>query len=152
MAKSEDIEAKLAAYVDGELDEADRAEIEKHLTNNPQHRQLIQELMQQRHFLRGLPRHSAPGDVADAINGQLERAVLLGDIDDDSQSTRMRIGHGPQIRAVAAVLLLTITLASVIYYLLPSPNRKPTQIADLRVLPTTNSSDAPLATRGDSFE
>ncbi|HEY1629304.1 MAG TPA: polysaccharide biosynthesis/export family protein [Tepidisphaeraceae bacterium] len=137
MAKSEDIEAKLAAYVDGQLDAADRAEIEKHLAEHPQHRQLIAELMQHKQLLKNLPREHAPADVAEAINAQLERAVLLGDIDDDSHAAAMRIGRGPQMRAIAAVLLLTASLAAVIYYLLPSPSRKPPQLADLRTLPTT---------------
>ena len=44
MANTENIEAKLCAYVDGELDEAGRAEIEAHLAANVQHRQLIEEL------------------------------------------------------------------------------------------------------------
>jgi hypothetical protein len=144
MAKSEDIEAKLAAYVDGQLDSADRAEIEKHLADHPQHRLLIAELMQQKQLLKNLPRERAPGDVAEAINAQLERAVLLGDIDDDSHAAGLRMGRGPQIRAIAAVLLLTASLAAVIYYLLPSPSRKPPQIADLRTLPTTEPADVAL--------
>jgi anti-sigma factor RsiW len=61
MANTENIEAKLCAYVDGELDPAGRAEIEAHLTANPQHRQLMAELMQQRDLLGGLPRERAPG-------------------------------------------------------------------------------------------
>ena len=41
MANTEQIEAKLCAYVDGELDAAGRAEIEQHLAANPQHRALV---------------------------------------------------------------------------------------------------------------
>ena len=145
MAKSEDIEAKLAAYVDDELDAADRAEIEKHLKDNPQHRQLIAELIEHRQMLKNLPRESAPGDVAEAINSQLERAVLLGDIDDDSHISNLRIGRGPQIRAIAAILFLTVGLAAAIYYMLPSPNRKPPQLADIRNMPTTAPTELPLA-------
>ena len=42
---TENIEAALCAYVDGELDAKERVEIEKHLEANPQHRQLLLELM-----------------------------------------------------------------------------------------------------------
>src|SRR4051794_28971008 len=106
MAKTEDIEAKLAAYVDGELNSADRAEIEKHLSTHPTHHQLLEELIRQRDLLRGLPREMAPADVADAVTAHLERAVLLGDVDGgvDAAGSWARWAH---FRAVAAVLLLT---------------------------------------------
>src|SRR3982750_4298631 len=113
MARTEDIEAKLAAYVDGELDEAGRAEIEKHLAGNPQHAQLIAELTQQRELMRALPRETAPADVSEQINAQLERAVLLGDDagDDAGVAGSIQMSHWPQIRAIAAVLVLTTGLA-----------------------------------------
>ena len=41
----EEIEAKLAAYVDGELTPAERVEIETYLQTNPSHRILLQDLM-----------------------------------------------------------------------------------------------------------
>jgi anti-sigma factor RsiW len=71
MANTENIEAKLAAYVDGELDASERAEIEQHLAANPQHRKLIEELRVARQYLRQLPREQAPPDVAEALNAQL---------------------------------------------------------------------------------
>ena len=67
MANTEQIEAKLCAYVDGELDAAGRAEIEAHLAANPQHRELLTELMAQRELLRELPREPSihlGGDAA----------------------------------------------------------------------------------------
>src|SRR5690348_8745682 len=107
MARTEDIEAKLAAYVDGELDEVGRAEIEKHLTTNPQHAQLIRELTQQRQFVRDLPRELAPADVSEQINAQLERAALLGsDVDDEMHAGSLRIDRWQQFRAIAAVIVL----------------------------------------------
>src|SRR3954452_22294926 len=137
MARTEDIEAKLAAYVDGELDEAGRAEIEKHLATNPQHAQLIRELMQQRQIVRDLPREMAPADVAEQINAQLERAALLGDdASDDVDSTALRISHWRQFRAIAAVLVLTAGLSIVVYYVLPSPSQRST-VTQLIPLPTT---------------
>src|SRR4051812_15318112 len=77
MANTENIEAKLCAYVDGELDAAGRAEIEAHLASNPQHRQLMAELNGQRGLLRGLPRAKAPDDLLETVQTQLERSVLL---------------------------------------------------------------------------
>ena len=59
MANTENIEAKLCAYIDGDLDAQGRAEIEKHLAANPQHRGLIEQLSKQRDLLRQLPREEA---------------------------------------------------------------------------------------------
>jgi hypothetical protein len=154
MATTEDIEARLAAYIDGALDAAGRAEIERHLASNPQHRGLIEELMQQRDMLRALPRARAPGDIADNINAHLERAALLGD--DDAAAIDqpiLRIGHWSQLRAVAAVLLLVFSLAAVVYYVISSPKTNdefarsietaPTAGDSLRAAaPTTGASDA----------
>ncbi|WP_428940156.1 zf-HC2 domain-containing protein [Fontivita pretiosa] len=135
MARTEDIEAKLAAYVDGELDEAQRAQIEMHLSSNPQHRQLIEELIQQRQLLRQLPRAMAPPDIAESLTAQLERAVLLGDVDAEVQAASRRIGHWRQLRMAAAVLVLLGALLAVIIQLLPSPNQRLPEIADLRPSP-----------------
>ena len=127
MPNTEDIEAKLCAYVDGELDEAGRGEIERHLTANPQHRKLIAELIEQRDLLRALPRARAPLDVAETLNAQLERAALLNE-EDDWRDQPIRLSRWPQVRAAAAVLLLVFGLAAVVYYVVPSPNRTNTSV------------------------
>jgi len=77
-ANQEQIEARLAAYIDGELDVGERAKIEKHLAGNPQHKALIEELMIQRDLLHAVPREKAPPEIAETIQSQLERSVLLG--------------------------------------------------------------------------
>ncbi len=70
------IEARLAAYVDNELDPSERVEIENHLAQNPQYRGLIEELRGGRDILRGLPREAAPAEFAEAFNSILERNAL----------------------------------------------------------------------------
>src|SRR5439155_24183600 len=86
MANTENIEAKLCAYVDGALDAAGRAEIEAHLAANPQHRQLMAELSDQRSLLRDLPHAKAPQDLLESVQTQLERSVLLPPVGDDSDA------------------------------------------------------------------
>jgi hypothetical protein len=124
MANTENIEAKLCAYVDGDLDAAGRAEIEAHLAANPQHRQLMTELMAQRDLIRDLPRVKAPEDLLESMHSQLERSVLLGQ-GANQADVAGRINRLPQVFAVAAVLLLAIGLMAVIYFVLPqnSPHR-----------------------------
>lgn len=135
MANTENIEAKLCAYVDGELDPAGRAEIEAHLAAHPQHQQLMAELMRQRELLAALPRERAPEDLFEAMTNQLERSVLL---DGDAAAgagaagaggaggthAARRINPWPQVFAAAAVLALAIGLAAVIYFVLPDPSQR----------------------------
>ena len=122
---TEQIEARLCAYVDGELDAVERAEIEKHLAANPAHRLLLNELMQTRDLLQALPHVSAPQDVSEILQGHLERSVLLdGPMEFETQSAG-RINRWSQYRAVAAILLLTAGLAGVIYKILPSNRPQP---------------------------
>src|SRR5439155_5967730 len=125
MANTEQIEAKLCAYVDGELDAAGRAEIEAHLEANPQHRQLLAELMEQRELLKALPRAKAPDDLYESFQTQLERSVLL-DHREPAAHIAGRINRWPQVFAAAAVLTLAVGLAAVIY-LVVLPDRHKTR-------------------------
>jgi hypothetical protein len=116
---SENIEAKLCAYVEGDLDEAGRVEIERHLEAHPNHRRLLAELKSTRELLRFLPREKAPEDLSEAFNERLERSALL-------DSPGMEIGAAthtenliPRFLAMAAVVVLTAGLAVVVYFALP---------------------------------
>src|SRR4051812_25764016 len=133
MANTENIEAKLCAYVDGELDAAGRAEIEAHLAANPQHRQLLEELTRQRELLRDLPREKAPDDLSESLQAQLERSVLLGS---QQSAVAGKISHWPQFMALAAVLVLAIGLAAVIYMVLPDQSK---QLHNYAALPATSA-------------
>lgn len=152
MANTEQIEAKLCAYVDGELDAAGRAEIEAHLQANPQHRQLLDELMRQRDLVRGLPRAKAPEDLFDSFQTQLERSVLLDHREEEPPAVAGRINRSSQWMAIAAVLAMAIGLAAVIY-LVVLPRHQPggdyaamTRRANTGTQPTTVESETmPLA-------
>lgn len=126
MANTENIEAKLCAYVDGELDAAGRAEIEAHLAANPQHRQLMAELMQQHALLSDLPRERAPEDLFETVQSHLERAVLL---DTGRAVVAGRINPWPGRMAKAAVLLLAVGLAAVVYFVLPVGQQSHNKVA-----------------------
>ncbi len=133
------IESKLCSFVDGELDEAGRAEIEKHLTANPQHRRLLEELRRTSALVRGLPRENAPVELAESFTSQLERSVLLQGVEEDSDRSALRIGPGPRLYAAAAIILLMIGLAAVIYFALPSYNVHPTMASSTVRQPTAPS-------------
>ncbi|MDB5304272.1 MAG: hypothetical protein JWM97_1821 [Phycisphaerales bacterium] len=143
------IEARLAAYVDSDLDAQERAEIERHLEQHPQHRRLLEELRKGREMLRGLPRESAPPELTEAFNGQLERSVLL-DGTADYEEPRMRVGRWPQVFAVAAIVFLTLGLAGVVFFALP--NHKAFQVVDTTPTPKASPTDTTTLATGSRPE
>src|SRR5437762_1407777 len=78
---SEQIEAKLCAYLEGELDEQGRAEIEKHLAGNPAHRKLLAEVAGTRDLLRALPRD---GTLSTLPDGKPQGAAATRDAEKNS--------------------------------------------------------------------
>jgi hypothetical protein len=144
---AEHIEAKLAMYVDGALDEAGKAEIEKHLAANPQHRRLLEELMLTRSWVRQLPRASMPPELSESLQSQLERSVLL----DERTNTEAvaRINRWPQYVAAAAILLLAVGLVSVVYFVV-APTGKPQELAVREITPAEDgAASAPLGVVGE---
>src|SRR3954469_21911045 len=114
----EQSEAKLLAYIEGDLDADARAEIERHLEANPHHREMLDDLARTRDLVRWLPKESAPPELLEQVQSQLERTSLL----DESQGrerANLRINRWPQIRAVAAVLVLASGLGAAIYFAMP---------------------------------
>ena len=146
-ANQEQIEARLAAYIDGELSAAECAEIEKHLAANPQHRKLIEELTGQRDMLLALPREKAPAELFETLQGQLERSVLLGSAADAVDAPR-HINRWPHRGAIAAIVLLAAGLAVLVYKVLPS-NKPPAEFAvapkETGPVPATMETDEPKA-------
>ena len=127
MAESqENIEAKLIAFVEGDLDAAGRAEIEQHLVANPTHRKLLDELMRTRQYVRQLPRAKAPPELVETLQGQLERSALLDNIGTDAGSLQLRSNRWPQLISIAAVVLLALGLAAVVYMALPRDDDRQT--------------------------
>lgn len=129
------IESKLCAYIDGELDSEGRAEIEKHLEANPQHRRLLESLRATRDLIRWLPREPAPPEVAETLSGQLERSVLL-----NYEGDSLRTSPWPRVFAVAAIVMLTAGLGVAVYYALPRSQRAP-QLALHSGTTETNTGD-----------
>lgn len=127
--KSDNIEAKLAAYIDGELDEAGRQEIEQYLLTNPGHRRLLTELGKTHALLADLPQEQAPPEIMEEYNSQLERAALLGDAQDIESRTVHRINRRPQLFSLAAILALTVGLGIVVYFVLLPTGPQPYTIA-----------------------
>jgi hypothetical protein len=112
-------EAKLCAYLEGELTAAEKVEIEQHLAANPQHRQLLAELAKTRDWMRSIPRENSPVDLGELFQGQVERAMLLDD--SAEMGSGMSINRWPQYLLVAAVTVLMLGLSVVLVAILKSP-------------------------------
>ena len=134
----ENIEAILCAYVDGDLDAAGRAEIEKHLAENPQHRQILAEMIAMRGWVKSLPRATAPSELADALTGQLERSVLLGEGPVMSRAMPSAVNRRSQWLAIAAVVLLTAGLGLAVWAILIPTSGRP-RVAVAPLTPPDNS-------------
>lgn len=139
----ENIEAKLAEYLEGTLDAAGRAEIEQHLRNNPEHRKLMVDLHEAKSVMRSLPRERAPADLTETLQGQLERTALLGDGLGDGAGS-LRLNRWPQMFAAAAIVLLAVGLGLVVYIVLPSSHPEGFTVIE-REVPTGAGVAAPQA-------
>ncbi len=115
----DDIQAQLAAYIDGDLPPEQRAEIEKYLAANPSHQALLGELATHKRVLGSLPRVKAPADLTEELLTLLEREQLLAEpaLGQD-RSFILRLFSGPGL-AVAASVALMIGLVVAVYHVLP---------------------------------
>ncbi|HET6881877.1 MAG TPA: zf-HC2 domain-containing protein [Pirellulales bacterium] len=79
-------EELLSAYLDGEASAAERARVEAWLAEQPESRQLLEELRSLKTSLERLPRTRLPHDFADDVLRQAEREVLTGRSEDNGDT------------------------------------------------------------------
>ena len=71
------IEERISAYLDGEVNEPQRAEMERLLAEDPRARQLYDDMKAMGTSLRSLPREKLEHDLAAAVLARAEREMLL---------------------------------------------------------------------------
>jgi hypothetical protein len=130
----EQTEAKLLAFIEGELDEAGRADIARHLEANPKHRRLLDDLSAGRRLLRQLPREAAPVDLFEGFETRLERHVLLSEetpatnVNPETGNYRLNHRRWVRIRAAAAAVVLATGIGIIIAKSLPDRGSGPTVV------------------------
>jgi len=102
------LEESLSAYLDDELTDAERAQIERILETDAAARRSLDALRETARWVASLPRHAAPPSIADDLQIRLERDALL----DGLNEKRIRSSRGRSaawIALAAAIGLISVT-------------------------------------------
>ncbi len=94
----------LSAYLDGELNPEQRELVEGRLREDESVRRLLDELRRTVNLVSSLPRHCAPGSIAEDVQLHVERSELLGEPEEPS------VRSGGRRRPVLAVLSMAAAL------------------------------------------
>jgi hypothetical protein len=130
MSTREEQYEQLTAYLDDELGQAAREQVERLLQDDPQARRLLEELQRTSRLVASLPHERAPRNLLAAVTAQLERQELLG------QAEKLMPGTGSSARwvrrfAVAAGLAFVGTAIWLAWQHYPTPYRAaPIAVAD----------------------
>jgi hypothetical protein len=141
MDPKEATEAKLCAYLEEELPPNERADIEQHLGANPQHRQLLLDLARTREWMRSLPMETSPVDLAEIVQGQNERSMLLDDPNEGISPWKTR---WPQLVTLAAMVLLVAGLGVLVVEMLKGPKSDGSKAFSLAPMSTTLPMETPV--------
>jgi hypothetical protein len=113
----------LSAYLDGELSPSLTEKVERQLADDPQVRQLLNELRRVSDSLAGLPRVAAPDDLAEGVIQQLERDLLLDQGDAMAEMAGRNHLRLRRFLTAAAVFILAGAIVTIVYNVLSqSPN------------------------------
>lgn len=125
-------EDALSAYLDGELDDVERAEVEARLATSPEWRAILEELRETRDALRALPAVDPPPDLWSRILGD-DQVVDL------AAKRRERRERRPVWKlvaaAAAAVIVIVVGIAAV-----PRPDKVEPAVATFTKAHATRSS------------
>jgi len=113
--RRQELESQLSAYIDGELTDEERAEVEAFLAQDAQARLLLTELRATVAGLRSLPRAKASGDLTAGLRSRLERRALLGTDQTTSAVPSAASPFSARWLAAAAVIALAVVAGIVMW-------------------------------------
>lgn len=106
-ASSDSLIGRLVPFIDGELDEAERAAVEAELQRDPELRAMVEEQVEVRALLRATPRSSAPQGLAARVRLDLDA------VDREEAMTRPKVVRGwPRVAAFARGALVMMPAAA----------------------------------------
>lgn len=94
---------QLTAYLDGEVTDAERADVERLIARDPHARQLLEALRQTATLVGSLPQSAAPTGLETAIVARLEREALLGG--NESRPRRWTMGNWSALAASIGLVI-----------------------------------------------
>jgi anti-sigma factor RsiW len=113
----------LSAYLDGELPDAQRAQVERLLASDPDARAILEDLRRVSTLTGSLPRRNAPADTDQRVLARLEREALLA-----GESPRLPVPPLRTWRGLALAASLAIFVIAGLY-LRPELESKTSRIA-----------------------
>jgi hypothetical protein len=120
----------LTAYVDGELTARQRRHVARLLRRSPEARQLLQQLQEDAHALRHLPRPALPADLTEPVLHTIAERRLTPGRRRAARVSPAASWTGPLIAwAAAAAVLLTLGAASYLYFAASLTDAEKTDLA-----------------------
>jgi len=126
MEEEPDINELLNSFIDGELLERQKTEVQRLIVHDTQIAERLQQLQKCRMLVASLPFEQAPVDMAEQIKAALERKALFAkqpSIVDERKGARHLMFR--KVLAAAAMLILVAVLAAVIYTIVAPEPPKP---------------------------
>ena len=124
------IEELLNSFIDGELTEREKTEVQRLISHDAQVAQRLRELQKSKMLVGSLPRAEAPARILDEIKASLERGTLSGERAWSEEPSDRRVGVRHllirKVLAAAAMVGLVAILSAVVYTIVaPEADYKP---------------------------
>ena len=129
------IEELLNSYIDGELTEREKTEVQRLISHDAQVTQRLRELQTSKMLVSSLPRAEAPARILDEVKASLETEALSGERawSEEPSGGRAGVRHlmVRKFLAAAAMIGLVAILGGVVYTIVDreSPNISPVPVA-----------------------
>ena len=117
----------LSAYVDDELSAAERAQVEARLRDDPQARQLVEELRSLSSAIRALPRETLGRDLRASIQAE----ILHAKADDDARNVLPMSQHNRWANYRRGLIWSAITVAAALMLMVFQPEETNHEIGDV---------------------
>jgi len=126
MKKDLNIDELLNGFIDGELTERQKTEVQRLITHDAKIAQRLRQLQKCRMLVASLPFEQAPEDMVEQVKVSLERKTLLtGQLITFDERKGARQLMFRKVLAAAAMIGLVAVLASVIYTIVTPESAKP---------------------------
>lgn len=126
MREELDINELLNSFIDGELSERQKTEVQRLIAHDPGIAKRFQQLQKCRLLVASLPYEQAPADMAEKVKAALERKALLAEQPfaiDERRGARHLMFR--KVITAAAMFILVAVLVSVVYLIITPVSTKP---------------------------